>query len=125
MIELGCKAHRYQSTCLDCRNEHDTPSDLDWGKVEKLVKIVQGDKGKYVLAQYSWRNNPEVAFAAANSNYDVALKIFMREHKAIVRKYPNGKILLARSMEKNLKTGAYKILNEQEAAQILKKPHHF
>ena len=25
LIEIGCKAHRYQSTCLDCRNEHDSP----------------------------------------------------------------------------------------------------
>ena len=90
-----------------------------------MVEIVQGEKGKYVLAQYSWRNNPEIAFAAANSNYDVALKNSMREHKAIVKKYPNGKELLARSLERNLKTGAYKILNEQETAQILKGPHHF
>ena len=125
LIELGCKAHRYQSTCLDCRNEHDSPSDLDWEKVEKLVEIVEGSKGKYVLAKYSWRNDPTITFATANSNYDVALKNSMREHKAIVKKYPNGKELLARSMEKNLKTGAYKILNEQEAAQILKGPHHF
>ena len=61
--------------------------------------------------KFSFQHNPFLTFTAQKSNFKDAVKFGIREVNYILENFPDGQKMMEKNREKDIKTGAYQILN--------------
>ena len=124
---LGCEDHQYSPLCKNCCEANgERKSDISWDEACNLVEFqTNSDGSKTAIARYAWIQDPKMIFCT--SNYTSAKQHAIKEHKSLLNKFGKneGIKIIQQQIEKYTATGAYQILTQKEAKNLLLTPHHF